>query len=133
METSYMGTEATRSEIEAAISRILQGTPKRVASERRLCISAVAEEAAVSNATIHNRYPDLAVRIRTIMKHGIEAEALAQSEEIANLRRALAQSRQALRGRDDEIRHLKAVNLLLAREIQALREDLESLRSSCTG
>ena len=123
-----MGSESTRHEIESAITRILQGTPRRIDRVRQLSIAAVAEEAGISNATIHNRHPDMAERIRRILKEGREAVMAEHDVEVANLQRRLAEIRKALRKRDDEIRRLKTVNLLLAKEIQALREELEEPR-----
>ncbi|MDF3883911.1 TetR family transcriptional regulator [Cupriavidus basilensis] len=120
-----MGSASTRHEIEAAITRILQGMPMRVDRARQLSIAAVAEEAGVSNATIHNRHPDMAEQIRRILKEGREAVMAEKNTEISNLQRKLAEVRKALRKRDDEVRRLKTLNLLLAKEIQALREELE--------
>ncbi|MGO4808927.1 TetR family transcriptional regulator [Cupriavidus sp. 2MCAB6] len=120
-----MGSESTRHEIEMAITRILQGTPMRVDRARQLSIAAVAEEAGVSNATIHNRHPDMAEQIRRILKEGREAIMTEHDAHIANLRRQLGEIRKALRKRDDQIRRIKTVNLLLATEVQALREELE--------
>ena len=120
-----MSSETTKLEIEMAIVRILQGKPTRIANERRLSIAAVAEEAGVSNATIHNRYPVLAEQIRRILKDGREAFIGEQNTQVANLHRQLAEIRKALRKREDEIRRLKIINVLLAKEIQALRDELE--------
>lgn len=54
----------TRTKIRQALVRIEQGRPKLISENRKISIIAVAEEAGVSEATIHNRYPDLAERIR---------------------------------------------------------------------
>ena len=56
--------EQTRKSIRQAIVRIEKGRPKIVEKGRKLTIAAVAEEAGVSRATLHNRYPDLAERVR---------------------------------------------------------------------
>ena len=59
--------EQTRNIIRQAITRIEKGRPKVVIKERKMSVAAVAEEAGVSRATIHNNYPDMADRIRTIL------------------------------------------------------------------
>ncbi|MGT2507690.1 hypothetical protein [Cupriavidus basilensis] len=118
-----MGTKATSSKIEAAITRILEGKPVRIPADREFSIAAVAEEAALSNSTIHNRYPELAERIRALVKSGQEAQRKEQ-EQLAYLQRRLTQAQQVLRRRDDEIRRLRTVRLVLARELDALREEL---------
>ncbi|MHA7679427.1 hypothetical protein [Cupriavidus sp. PET2-C1] len=120
-----MGSEFTKQEIESAIARILQGIPTRIGRARRLSIAAVAEEAGVSNATIHKRYPAVAAQIRGILKDGREAIMTEQNTEISVLHRQLAEMRKALKKREGENRRLKLVNILLAREIRALREELE--------
>ena len=49
--------EQTRNIIRQAITRIEKGRPKVVSKERKMSVAAVAEEAGVSRATIHNNYP----------------------------------------------------------------------------
>jgi hypothetical protein len=75
-----MGSDQTRRAIELAVSRITKGRPKNVQPSRKLSIASVAEEACISNATIHNRYPDLAEFIR--QKSNKESrEKLAKKEK----------------------------------------------------
>jgi AcrR family transcriptional regulator len=63
--------EQTKKTIELAIKRIQQGAPRIVEKRTKLSIAAVAREAGVSNATIHNRYPDLANKIRELMHNTV--------------------------------------------------------------
>lgn len=53
-----------REEIRLAILRIEKGRTKIVEKARKLSIIAVAEEAGISPAAIHNHYPDMADLIR---------------------------------------------------------------------
>lgn len=57
--------EKTYTNIRRAIVRLEQGKPKITKAGRKLTVAAVAEEAGVSRALIHNHYPELLARIRT--------------------------------------------------------------------
>lgn len=54
----------TRQTIKQALLRLQNNRPKVVTAGRKISIAAVAEEAGVSRATIHNNYPEIAERIR---------------------------------------------------------------------
>lgn len=56
--------EITRKILESALYRISAGRPRLVSKSRKLSIAAVAEEAGVSTATIHNRHPEIAEKVR---------------------------------------------------------------------
>lgn len=64
MDTKVRNKEKTYSNIRRAIVRLEQGKPKITKVGRKLTVAAVAEEAGVSRALIHNHYPDLLARIR---------------------------------------------------------------------
>ena len=53
-----------------ALKRIQHGRTRIVESSRKLSIASVAEEAGMSRATIHNRYPRVAEEIRTALGQG---------------------------------------------------------------
>jgi AcrR family transcriptional regulator len=63
----------TAREIKLAITRIRHGRQKRISADRRFSIAAVAAEAGISNATIHNRYPDLADHIRKLQNDELKS------------------------------------------------------------
>jgi hypothetical protein len=50
----------TLKSLELALHRITAGRAKNIKPKRKLSIAAVAEEAGVSTATVHNRYPEIA-------------------------------------------------------------------------
>lgn len=56
--------DRTRHDLEMAILRIERGRPHTVGKNRKLSILAVAEEAEISGASIHNNYPEIAEKIR---------------------------------------------------------------------
>jgi hypothetical protein len=114
----------TRKEIELAISRIQHGRPKRVTETRRLCIAAVAEEAGVSNATIHNRYPDIAERIRKMVIDELPDEIKRERDP----GRKKNQERERLKALRQEVERLKtdlsrsqSINLRLLKENEILK------------
>ena len=114
----------TRKEIELAISRIQHGRPKRVTRERRFCIAAVAEEAGVSNATIHNRYPDIAERIRKMVIEELPDEVKKERDPV----RKKNQERERLKALRQEVEQLKkdlsrsqSINLRLFKENEILK------------
>jgi AcrR family transcriptional regulator len=74
--------EQTRKSIRQAIVRIEKGRPKIVEKGRKLTIAAVAEEAGVSRATLHNRYPDLAERVRESGNKAVRQQRDAKQSDL---------------------------------------------------
>jgi len=100
--------EQTAAALQTAISR-LQG------QGRRPTISAVAGEAGVSSALIHNRYPEIAQALRALYDPKEKATRHDSALE------AERQKGQSLRAELDELRHqvraLASVNEALRREL----------------
>lgn len=113
----------TRKALETAISRIRRGVPKVVAPDQRMCIAAVAREAGVSNATIHNRYPDIAEMIRKLaggtedQKLGVARGRLKEADErLSALRKENAQLRL-------DLQRSQSINFRLLKENELLRKN----------
>lgn len=109
----------TRKNILAALSRIEEGRPRRVAKGRRLSVLAVADEAGTSSSNIHNRYSDLAALIK--LKVGgqetapVDVGPPLQSAE-AQLRERLQACELALRkSRSEVVRQALEIDRLLMR------------------
>jgi AcrR family transcriptional regulator len=102
MTTEDMDTKGkqTRESIRVAIVRLEKGRPKVVEKGRKLTIAAAAEEAGVSRATIHNRYPDLAERIR---EYGNKA-VRQQRDEKQEVLKTEKEKNRTLRGELAELR-----------------------------
>lgn len=109
--------EQTRNIIRQAITRIEKGRPKVVIKERKMSVAAVAEEAGVSRATIHNNYPDMADRIRTILGKQYRIQRDKKHEA---LRLEKAKNRQ-LRTENAELR--TKINVLVSKN-RALTDEL---------
>jgi len=109
--------EQTRNIIRQAITRIEKGRPKVVIKERKMSVAAVAEEAGVSRATIHNNYPDMADRIRTMLG---KQNRIQRDKKHEALRLEKAKNRQ-LRTENAELR--TKINVLVSKN-RALTDEL---------
>lgn len=109
--------EQTRNIIRQAITRIEKGRPKVVTKERKMSVAAVAEEAGVSRATIHNNYPDMADRIRTMLG---KQNRIQRDKKHEALRLEKAKNRQ-LRTENAELR--TKINVLVSKN-RALTDEL---------
>lgn len=96
-----------REEIRLAILRIEKGRTKIVQKGRKLSIIAVAEEAGISAAAIHNHYPDMADLIRR--KLGVDMR-----EQRNSIAKKLKDFRTINKEQRDEIAELKKEIALLA-------------------
>lgn len=105
--------DQTRDTIRHAILRIEKGRPKVVAKDRKMSVAAVAEEAGVSRATIHNNYTDLAERIRAT----VNKQARKQRDE----------KHGALQAEKAKNRELRADNAELRAKVEALASKNRSL------
>ncbi|MEQ9011306.1 hypothetical protein [Algiphilus sp.] len=112
----------TAKAIRQAILRIEKGRTKVVKSGRKLSIKAVAEEAGVSRATIHNNHPGLAERIR----EAGNKVARTQRDEKNTALRELRAKYTALR---QEHIHVRELNADMASEMAALVAENERLRA----
>jgi hypothetical protein len=66
--------EKTRKELLQALNRIQYDRPKIISKNRKLSCVAVAEEAGKSDSLLHNRYPDVVVKIQEIAGNGKQAQ-----------------------------------------------------------
>ena len=116
---------STRERIENAIEEMRE-------AGSRMTIAGVAREAGVSNAAIHNRYPDLAARIRELSGKTGERNLQAElSRRRGNIKREQAQ-RRALRDqlaeKTEQLRKASSVNASLDLENQSLKAEIGDLK-----
>ncbi|TDX24757.1 hypothetical protein DFO67_1202 [Modicisalibacter xianhensis] len=117
-----MGSDQTRRAIELAISRNTRGRPKTVQPGRKLSIASVAEEAGISNTTIHNRYPDLAELIRLKTNKESKEKLAQKAKALQGADQMVKDLREALAERDADLKRIAIVNLRLSNEKKALEE-----------
>jgi AcrR family transcriptional regulator len=115
----------TKKEIELAISRIQHGRPIRILKTRRISIAAVAEEAGVSNATIHNRYPDLAEKIRAMANQDYPSRLKEKTGTLKKCEERLLTLRQEVQQLKADLSKSQSLNLMLYKENQVLKARLE--------
>lgn len=104
--SNRLSREARLKDLRLAISRIERGRA-RIAQGTDLSVAAVAAEAKVSTALIHNQYPEIAEYIRE--KQGRSSRAQRDAKH-AELKDALARNK-ALR---EEVKELRAEMAKLA-------------------
>jgi len=115
----------TKKEIELAIARIQHGKPTRILKTRGISIAAVAEEAGVSNSTIHNRYPDLATKIRGIGNQDYPTQLKEKSGTLKKCEERLHVLRQENEQLKTDLSSSQTINLRLCKENEILKARLE--------
>lgn len=113
--------DLTAKAIRQAIVRIENGRPKIIGRDRKLNIAAVAEEAGVSRATIHNNHPALADRIREAGNKVTRAQRDKKNTALKELRAKY----QALR---EEHLRIRKLNQDMASEMATLLTENLRLR-----
>jgi len=126
MTDANRNNQTTRELIENAITAMQEAGCS-------MTISGVAKEAGVSNSTIHNRYPDLAAKIRELIsKEAARDGKSSLPKQIIGRAKTSKEKMQALK---DELAHIKkmladtnSVNASLDQENQSLKADVEELK-----
>ncbi len=112
----------TYNKIRMAIVRIEKGKPKVVSLDRKISVTAVAEEAGVSDSLIHKDYTDLIQRIKKNQDKGYRSERNKKHD-------ALKAEREKNRLLRQEIEELKLDNANLVSINVCLEEQLYTLTS----
>ncbi|WP_324746359.1 TetR family transcriptional regulator [Pseudomonas veronii] len=126
-KTSISKGELTRNAIRIAIIAITKGRPKVVSKDRKISIKAVAEEAGVSNATIHNNHPDLAEQIRRLANKDVREDRDAVKQTLTEQRKKAAELRADIAELKAQLAEIASVNASLMLENQQLKLRLISL------
>jgi len=97
-----------------------------------LTISGVAKEARVSNSTIHNRYPDLAERIRTsagvVREKDVKVQLARRLGAIKEEKAKRERLHKELEEVKDLLRKVNSINAALQFENTSLKSELEEVR-----
>jgi transposase-like protein len=112
----------TYNKIRMAIVRIEKGRPKVVSLDRKMSVTAVAEEAGVSDSLIHKDYTDLLERIKKNQDKGYRSERNKKHD-------ALKTEREKNRLLRQEIEELKLDNANLVSINVCLEEEIDTLTS----
>ena len=125
MQTVKDKNMTTRERIQKAIREMSEAGCK-------MTISGVAEEAGVSNATIHNRYPDLAAKIREMVNETTENDPKRIRRKKKRKGKTPKQQIQVLRdeltGIKQKLAKVHSVNFSIDQENQSLKAENEALK-----
>lgn len=117
----------TKKALELAIKRIQEGIPKIVRVGHKLSIAAVAKEAGVSNATIHNRYPDIAEKIRKLVSGSYVQQLEAKRGSLKDCQSKLTQVRKENEQLKADLARSQSINLRLLKENELLRAQIAGM------
>lgn len=114
----------TKRRLELALRRLQHGR-MRSNHDGRISIAAVAREAGVSNATIHNRYPEIAERVRALHARTSKDVTKAIPDTAEVLHKKLQQARKEIDQLKNDLVRSQSINLRLMRENEMLRARLQ--------
>lgn len=117
---------STEKELRNALIRLKHGRPKIVDKKRKLSISALAEEAGVSDSTIHNRYPEIAAEVREIMGKAMMEQRDEKRDALKLEKEKNRELRQYIEKLETDIKKLASINATLTSENQILKAAAEN-------
>lgn len=119
MNNTRKPSEAREKDLQLALNRIQHG--RAHTGETKVTIAAVAREAGISTALIHNYYPKIAEAIREAQGRSDRAQRDVKHQDLRKARelnRALRQEIEALRA---NVARLASINEVLLNEIRAAK------------
>ncbi|MEX7557024.1 TetR family transcriptional regulator [Pseudomonas monteilii] len=117
--SNYKPAEDREKELKLALIRIQKGRTRT--GEAKVTIAAVAREAGVSTALIHNHYPKILEAIREAQGRSSRAKRDAKHQELTSERRKSAAYRQEIEELRAKVFRLASINEVLLEEIRALK------------
>ncbi|HDR8962269.1 TetR family transcriptional regulator [Burkholderia vietnamiensis] len=124
MTSQRQNSDNRAKQLRLAILRIERGRAKTGA--QKLSISAVAREAGITPALIHNHYPTIAEEIRTRLGASSRAQRDAKQKELQKARDANKALLSELAETRQRIARLASINETLLLENQALKATVDS-------
>lgn len=117
---------STENELKHALIRLKHGRPKVVNKKRKISISALAEEAGVSDSTIHNRYPEIAAEVREIIGKAHKVQRDEKNIKLKSEKAKNKELRQYIEQLESDIRKLTSINATLSNENIQLKAEIAS-------
>lgn len=117
---------STGEELQNALMRLKHGRPKVVDKKRKISISALAEEAGVSDSAIHNRYPEIAAQVREITGKAHKTQRDEKNEKLRAEETKNRELRKYIEQLELDIRKLTSINATLSGENAQLKAELAS-------
>lgn len=112
-------------ELRLAMQRIKRG--KAQSGDTKLSIAAVAREAGITSALIHNHYPAIAEEIRQAQGKNSRAQRDAKHTELKDERQKNRELREELRLIHGDVARLASINETLTAENVALKARLNEM------
>ena len=116
----------TEKELRNALIRLKHGRPKVVDKKRKISISALAEEAGVSDSTIHNRYPEIASEVREIIGKEHKSQRDDKNEKLKSEKSKNKELREYIQQLETDVRKLTSINATLSNENAQLKAEMAS-------
>lgn len=117
---------STEKELKSALMRLKHGRPKIVDKKRKISISALAEEASVSDSTIHNRYPEIAAEVREMIGKAHKVQRDEKNEKLKSEKSKSKELREYIEQLEADIRKLTSINATLSNENAQLKAEVAS-------
>lgn len=124
--TNYKPAGDREMELRLALIRILKGRTRT--GESKVTIAAVAREAGVSTALIHNHYPKIAEAIRDAQGRSSRATRDAKQNELTAERKKSAAYRQEINELKTKIQKLASINEVLLEVNRILKAKLNDAK-----
>jgi AcrR family transcriptional regulator len=120
--TNYKSADDREKDLKLALYRIQKGRAR--SGETKVSIAAVAREAGVSTALIHNHYPRIAEAIREVQGRSSRAMRDVKQQDLIVEREKSASYRQEIEELRTKVAHLASVNEVLLDENRVLKAKL---------
>ncbi|WLG83688.1 TetR family transcriptional regulator [Pseudomonas cucumis] len=119
---NYKSAEDREKDLKLALYRIQKG--RAHTGETRISIAAVAREAGVSTALIHNHYPRFAEAIRQVQGRSSRAMRDVKQKNLIEERKKSAAYRQEIEELRAEVASLASINEVLLDENRVLKDKM---------
>ncbi|WP_296180002.1 TetR family transcriptional regulator [Pseudomonas sp. UBA1879] len=116
---NYKSAEAREKDLRLALYRIQKG--RAHTGETKVTIAAVAREAGISTALIHNHYPKIAEAVREAQGRSSRAARDVKHQDLIAERKKSAEHRQEIEELRAKVAALASINEVLLDEIRVLK------------
>jgi AcrR family transcriptional regulator len=123
LSAKYKNAEDREKDLRLALLRIQRGRSRN--GESKVSIAAVAREAEVSTALIHNYYPQIAEAIREVQGRSSRAMRDVKHQDLIAERKKAVGYRQEIKELLRKVASLASINEVLLEENRMLRSKLD--------
>jgi Bacterial regulatory proteins, tetR family. len=124
--TNYKPAEDREKDLKLALIRVLKGRART--GESKVTIAAVAREAGVSTALIHNHYPRIAEAIREAQGRSSRVMRDVKQQDLIVERKKSAAYRQKIEELQTKLARLASINEVLMDENRVLKTKMNDCK-----